>query len=135
TARTALFTPANRTDRITKALATASDIVIADLEDAVSETEKDAARELLQQFLSEADQEALDRLVVRVNGPLTVHGEKDLAMLSELAQQPAAIMVPKAESTGVLDRLPETLHAVKVIALVETPTGVRDVHTIAALER
>jgi len=135
TARTALFTPANRPDRIAKAPGTSADIVIADLEDAVGEAEKGAARELLKQFLSDSEQDALHRVVVRINRPTTSHGEEDLAMLSELTQHPAAIMVPKAEAQGVLDRLPAALSSVKVVALVETPTGIRDIHAIAALDR
>lgn len=133
TARTALFTPANRPDRITKALSTAANIVIADLEDAVAQTEKATARQQLQDFLATSDAADLARLVVRVNGPTTAHGAQDLAMLAQLEHRPAAIMVPKAEASGVFDHLPEALEAVNVIALVETPTGVRDVHQIAAL--
>lgn len=135
TARTALFTPANRPDRITKALNASADIVIADLEDAVAESAKDAARQLLQQFLGDSDAQTLKRLVVRINAPTTQSGTQDLAMLGELTQFPAAIMVPKAEASGVFDQLPAVLDPVKVVALVETPTGVRDVRAIAEHDR
>jgi citrate lyase subunit beta/citryl-CoA lyase len=43
-ARTALFVPGNRPDRIGKAAATAADLVIIDLEDSVPSAEKPAAR-------------------------------------------------------------------------------------------
>lgn len=131
-ARTALFTPANRTDRVEKALASRADVVIADLEDAVAESDKDSTRQTLQDFLSEVETELRERLVVRINAPSTETGQQDLAMLSE-SQQPSAIMVPKIEATGTLDQLPKALHSTTILALVETPTGVRDIHQIAAL--
>lgn len=135
TARNALFTPANRIDRVEKALAGTADTVIVDLEDAVAESTKDSARQQLKDFLDSLDSEAQHRLAVRINASDTVSGQADLDMLSDAAQLPASIMVPKAEATGTFDLLPEFLDSVTILALVETPTAVRDVHAIAALER
>ncbi|MDR7348243.1 citrate lyase beta subunit [Enteractinococcus fodinae] len=135
TSRTALFTPANRIDRVEKALAGPADTVIVDLEDAVAETAKDSARQQLKDFLASLDPEVQHRLAIRINAPDTASGQLDLDMLGDAANLPAAIMVPKAEATGTFDRLPEFLDSVTVLALVETPTAVRDVHAIAALPR
>lgn len=135
TARTALFTPANRIDRVEKALAGPAEVVIVDLEDAVAEQEKETARQQLRDFLSTLDTDAQDRLAVRINAPETASGQLDIEMLGEAGKLPAAIMVPKAEATGTFDRLPSFLDSVIVLALVETPTAVRDVHAIAALEQ
>ena len=132
TSRTALFTPANRPDRAQKALDGAADVVILDMEDAVAAPDKDAAREQLRTFLTDVDAASRNRLVIRINAPDTEAGQHDIQMLEQVEKTPAAIMVPKAESSGTLDVLPAKLSGLHVIALVETPTGVRDIHQIAA---
>src|SRR5690625_4495053 len=135
TARTALFTPANRIDRVEKALAGPAEVVIVDLEDAVAENDKDTARQQLRDFLFTLDDDARSRLAVRINAPETSSGKQDIEMLGDVGKLPAAIMVPKSEATGTFDHLPEFFASVVVLALVETPTAVRDVHAIAALEQ
>ena len=64
--RSALFVPATRPERISKAIATGADRVIVDLEDAVQENLKEQARDNLDAFLSEAPDA---RILVRVNAP------------------------------------------------------------------
>lgn len=135
TARTALFTPANRIDRVEKALAGSAEVVIVDLEDAVAEQDKHSARQQLRDFLATLDEAAQSRLAVRINAPGTPSGTLDIEMLSKAEHLPGAIMVPKSEATGTFDSFPEFFASVTVLALVETPTGVRDVHAIAALQQ
>lgn len=135
TSRTALFTPATHPDRVRKALTGRSDAVIIDMEDAVASPDKNAARQQLQHLLTEVDVASRSRLVVRINAPDTPDGQQDVTMLSQTEELPAAIMVPKSEADATLDELPPTLAALTVIALVETPTGVRDIYQIAAHER
>src|SRR5690606_36884728 len=50
-ARTMLFVPATRLERVAKAQASGADLVIIDLEDAVAETDKAEARRALADFL------------------------------------------------------------------------------------
>ena len=64
--RTALFVPGNRPDRINKAIATAADAVIIDLEDSVSLSRKEETRELVRNKLSEFRGHERN-LIVRVN--------------------------------------------------------------------
>lgn len=64
--RSALFVPATRPERIPKALESAADAVIVDLEDAVAEPLKAQARANLDAFL-DANPEA--RVLVRINAP------------------------------------------------------------------
>lgn len=88
TARTALFTPALRPDRVLKAAGSGADVVIVDLEDAVAASDKDVAREHLIALLSGAHE--VGRLgapvAVRVNSPSTEAGRADLAALRRAAR-------------------------------------------------
>jgi citrate lyase beta subunit len=89
-ARSYLFVPATRPERIAKALASGADAVIVDLEDAVAPDAKDAARAALANVLDPAQP-----VIVRINAPNTRWFEEDL----RLCKSPGvgAIMLPKAE--------------------------------------
>ena len=96
--RSLLFVPATWPDRIAKALASPADAVIVDLEDAVADSDKAAARDALETFLADNPQASL---VVRVNAPGSPHHESDVALC---ARQTAIthLFVPKAESRQAL---------------------------------
>ncbi len=94
--RSALFVPCSRPDRIPKALAAGADVVIADLEDAVEQDAKDAARLALSEFLG-AHPDA--RLVVRVNAVDTPQFAQDLRVCLQ-APGVVAVMLPKADSAS-----------------------------------
>jgi citrate lyase beta subunit len=68
-ARTFLFVPANRPERIAKALASGTDVVVVDLEDAVAPAEKPAALLALLTWLEAHPEE---RVTVRINAADTV---------------------------------------------------------------
>ena len=124
--RALLFVPADRPERLAKALDSGADAVIADLEDAVRPERKGAAREEARRFAAEAGGPAR---VVRVNEPLSEAGALDLGSLGET--RPAAVMVPKAS----LDSVRAAARVVpRVIALVETAAGLREAGRIAAEE-
>ena len=91
--RSALFVPANRPERIPKALASGADVVIVDFEDAVAIDAKDSARQALGEF-AKANPEA--RFFVRINSAQTKWFEQDLTFCYAHANV-AAIMLPKAE--------------------------------------
>lgn len=117
-----LFCPADRPDRYTKAAA-AADVVILDLEDAVSADDKADARRALQDSTLHPD-----RTVVRINPAGSAAQERDLKALRETPY--TTVMLPKAESaSGVLSLAP-----FRVVALVETPLGVVRAADIAAAE-
>ncbi|MGW2650788.1 HpcH/HpaI aldolase/citrate lyase family protein [Streptomyces sp. NPDC001393] len=107
-----LFCPADRPDRYAKALDRA-DVVILDLEDAVSPDRKPAARQSLLETAFDAE-----RVVVRINAAGTEDHAADLAALKQTAV--TRVMLPKAEE---LDDL-EALEGYEVVALCETPRGV-----------
>lgn len=91
-ARSMLFVPASRPDRIAKALATGADLVVVDLEDAVEPAAKPSAREALAQWCA---QHRDARILVRVNGADTEWHEADITHCAHL-EAVAGIVLPKA---------------------------------------
>jgi citrate lyase subunit beta/citryl-CoA lyase len=125
--RSYLFVPADRSDRIDKAWASGADAIIVDLEDAVAEANKGAARDALANALR-----AERPVLVRINAAGTRWFDAD----AELMAHPgvAAVLLPKAES-------PDAVHAVRrcaagkpVLALIETALGLAQANALAATE-
>jgi citrate lyase subunit beta/citryl-CoA lyase len=125
-ARSFLFVPATRPDRVGKALVSGADAVVVDLEDAVAESDKAAARLSLSTLTPAAS------CVVRINGADTPHHRDDVAAVADLAWV-TAVIVPKVEDPGVVDavraRLPPRR---QVLALVESARGIWAADAIAA---
>lgn len=96
--RSALFVPANRPERIPKALDSGADIVIVDLEDAVAPEAKPEARRALEAFLEQAPEKAV---WVRINAADTADFDADLALCRDRPGI-AGLVVPKAETTEAL---------------------------------
>ncbi len=118
-ARTLLFVPGNRPERFAKAVATAADLVIVDLEDAVPEENKAAARAAVAQWLSADGQAA-----VRVNGTKSVHYQQDVSVLAGLPGL-QGVVVPMADDPAALAMLYQRLgRGVEIVALIETALGV-----------
>lgn len=116
-----LFCPADRPDRYEKALERA-DAVILDLEDAVAEERKPAAREaLVERPVDPA------RVVVRLNPASSAHRDADLAALARTDYR--TVMLAKCEGTADLVDLEDF----EVIPLCETACGVLAAAELAAL--
>lgn len=111
-----------------KALASAADEVVLDLEDAVAADAKDIAREQVVATLS-APEWAERTVAVRVNGAETGHFAADVAAVAGLARPGLSLVLPKAEDAGVLAELPPS---VPVHALIETPGGLLSARELAA---
>jgi citrate lyase subunit beta / citryl-CoA lyase len=115
-ARSYLFVPGSRPERVDKARASGADVVIADVEDAVAPEDKDRARDAIGAVLDPARP-----LVVRINPFGSPWFERDLALCSRPGV--AAVVLPKAEDPAHLS----TVHAAcarPVLALIETARGV-----------
>lgn len=120
-ARSFLFVPAVRPDRVAKALASGADAVIIDLEDAVDPGEKEAARHALAGAFGALDAPRRARLLVRVNAAGTPWFAGDVALVNELAAQGlAGVTVPKAESAAALAPFAPVLG---LLPLVESVNG------------
>ncbi|WP_187775886.1 HpcH/HpaI aldolase/citrate lyase family protein [Salinicola corii] len=117
--RSALFVPANRPERIPKALASGADIVIVDLEDAVAPAAKPMARQALGDFLETASPGAV---WVRINAADTADFLEDLALCRDQTGI-AGLVVPKAESTRSLAQV-EAL-GYPMIPLIESARGLQ----------
>ncbi|KAF0969716.1 MULTISPECIES: HpcH/HpaI aldolase/citrate lyase family protein [Gordonia] len=114
-----LFCPADRPERYQKALDRA-DVVILDLEDAVSPANRAVAREAL--IANPIDP---DRTIVRINPAGTGDYRRDLAAVSETNYR--VVMQAKSEDVAsILDT------AFQTIALIETPLGATRANDIAA---
>lgn len=120
-ARSLLFVPATRPERIGKALASGAHITVIDLEDAVAAEHKEAARGALAGVAH--------RAAVRINACGTPWFEADLAACR--AAQVPAILLPKAEEPAHVARAREVLAACAVIAIVETAAGFENIEAVA----
>ena len=131
--RSWLFTPATRPERFAKAAEVGADVLIIDLEDAVSPADKPKARQI-----------ALDHLAGNVNGPQrtlrvngldTPAGIADLDALLGSKADPDFILLPKTETAGhliVLDRLlAASGKTARLVGLIESARGLSRLEEIA----
>ena len=135
--RSLLFVPAVSPRKVAKALASAADGVILDLEDSVAVSEKQAAREGAAAAL--AGPRKLP-VFVRINAMSTGLSDADLAAIAPFA--PNGIIVPKVERADECDDLDKTLdrlesqhgavpRSIEIMPIVETARGLVSVLAIA----
>jgi citrate lyase subunit beta / citryl-CoA lyase len=117
--RSLLFVPADGGTKLDKAMASAADAVIIDLEDSISPERKSAARQSAAAFLRDAVKLATrPRLLVRVNGLQTGLADDDLDAV--VPAGPDAILLPKAEGGAAV------VHADAKLAAREAINGLDD---------
>jgi citrate lyase subunit beta / citryl-CoA lyase len=124
-----LYVPADRPDRVEKAIASETHAVIVDLEDGVAEMAKAEARANLSELLG---RERGKPVAVRVNSLRTEHGAADLAAVAGLAGA-TSIHLPKVDAPAdvhaVLQLLPPGSY--RLHCLIESPVGVEAAYAIA----
>lgn len=116
-ARSWLFAPGDSERKMEKAAAGTADIVILDLEDAVTEDGKPKAREMIAAFLADRPQEDRSRLWVRVNPLDGPHTLADLAAV--IPARPGGIMLPKSLGRQDVEVLDHYLSALEVSAGID----------------
>jgi citrate lyase subunit beta/citryl-CoA lyase len=127
--RSWLYVPGDRPERFAKAVASGADVVICDLEDAVSAANKAIARRAVADWLRG------HRAVVRVNGVGTPWHDDDVAAIAD-APGLAAVLLPKTDEPTPIQQLAHRLAKhIDVIPLVETAAGVANAGAIAAAPR
>ena len=131
--RSKLFVPGTRPELFAKALGSAADGICIDLEDAVSESRKDEARDIVRQLLQGSEAATDKTLIVRVNAMDTPHFERDMAAVA----QPGVhlINLPKPASAAhvraAIDALERAERAngvrspIGMLLNIETPSALR----------
>ncbi|MBD8679529.1 HpcH/HpaI aldolase/citrate lyase family protein [Sphingomonas sp. CFBP 13720] len=123
--RSLLFVPASRPRMIAKAAGLAADWIVLDLEDAVRDDAKDAARAALPESMEVLAGRAV---AVRINALDGAHRPADLAAID--AAGVTTVVVPKVESVAGIAQLADSGRS--VMAMIETPAGVQAASAIAA---
>lgn len=140
--RSLLFMPGNNPAMLQNSDVFDSDAVIFDLEDAVSITEKDAARTLVSQYLSALKEAPPMEIVVRINGMDTAYYMEDLQTI--VCDAIDTIMLPKARAEDLrrLDGLLSDIEKRKgmkkktgVLPIVELAVSVLEIDEIAGCPR
>lgn len=131
-ARTFLFVPGNRPERYIKAVNSAADAVVLDLEDAVpSDQKSEARRAITGEWASLQAQKK--PVVVRINGPQLDAGREDLQWLSELNFCPV-VMVAKANGADTLRLVGEVRPDAWLMPLIESAEGYARLGEIASVQ-
>lgn len=137
--RSMLYIPGNSPGMIQHAPIFGSDSVLLDLEDAVSQGEKDAARMLVANFLRSMDYGDME-VTVRVNGADTAFFRADLEAV--VPCRPDAVRIPKCNGPEdvlaageMIDRIEKenglAPGSVKIHAMLETALGIENAFAVA----
>jgi len=138
------FVPGANRRMLDKALASAADSLILDLEDAVTPERKDSARRTVAEWLATVNFGRQERCV-RLNPLDSPWGEDDLWVT--MAHPPDAYVVPKVSSRGELDRIDALLGDLEaehghppgrvglVLVATETPRAVLNLPELPACPR
>ena len=127
--------PGSNARALEKAKSLPCDVVIMDLEDAVTPDAKMGARETIAAALQSGGYGNRE-IVIRVNAEDTEWGAEDLAFASRVGAD--AVLLPKVETAQTVERAarhsrsPGASDALAVWCMIETPLGVLDVREIAA---
>lgn len=134
TARSYLYVPGNRPEKLAKAALRGADALILDLEDAVPPEEKDGARRAVVEWLCGPAVPGGPEIWVRVNsGPLLADDVRPLVRIERLA----GVYLPKVASRDDVMALGIRLHdsALGIVPLIETAAAVLDAAAIASAPR
>jgi citrate lyase subunit beta/citryl-CoA lyase len=126
--------PSSNERALEKAKSIPCDALIFDLEDAVAPDAKVAARANAV-AAARSGEYGKREITIRCNGLDTPWGVDDLAAAAN--SEAAAVVIPKVNSVAYLDEISERLNAagapdtMTIWAMIETPTAVMDVRSIA----
>ncbi|EIW17791.1 MULTISPECIES: aldolase/citrate lyase family protein [Pelosinus] len=137
--RSMMFVPGNNPGMLQNAGIYGADTIILDCEDAVAITEKDSARNLVFQAISEMNYGT--EVAVRINHISTPFGWDDLKRI--LPAKPDLIRLPMCQGPDEIRQIDEFISeaeqknnfpagSIKMMAAVETPKGLRLAYEIAS---
>jgi citrate lyase subunit beta/citryl-CoA lyase len=138
--RSVLYVPGDSEKMLRRSAAMPADLLLLNLEDGVAASQKDLARNTVMQALQQVDFNAHE-VVVRVNGPGTETGQRDLAAV--VSRNIDGICLPKIEKKGEIqaaDRAVREMEnrseipegTVRLHAMIESAAGVLNSAEIAA---
>ncbi|MFF0105691.1 HpcH/HpaI aldolase/citrate lyase family protein [Streptomyces hirsutus] len=141
--RSCLSVPGGDERKLAKAWQAEADEIVLDLEDAVPEAGKEAARAAVGAALGHPDRpRGAPQVAVRVNAPRTPWCHLDIQACAAAGELPLSLVVPKVENPGDLefvDRLLDGAEAaagrrapITVQALIETAAGLANLREITA---
>ncbi len=140
--RSLLYVPGSNERAMKKAPGLAADGIIFDLEDAVGDRDKVAARQRVCVCLAKGDI-GKGLIAVRINDPRSLIGQEDLrAILATDGDGPDAIIIPKVASAGDIVGVSSMIDQhdavkrhpdVQIWAMMETPLAILNVREIAEL--
>jgi citrate lyase subunit beta/citryl-CoA lyase len=132
--RSALYMPGSNARALEKAKSLPADVLIFDLEDAVSPDSKVAARDQVVAAVRQGGYGNRE-ITVRVNAPDTPWGKDDLAAVAEAG--PDAILVPKISTPGDIMMAAKCIREgsvpdrTRLWAMMETPLAILNADSIA----
>ncbi len=139
--RSLLFIPANAPAMLQNADVFAADAVIFDLEDSVIIDQKDAASELLKQYLNQFSDLTMEK-IVRINDVDTPFFEHDLKQI--VSDHIDTLMIPKATLKAIqrvnhlldkIEKLKKMKKKIALIPIIELATSLIEVNEIASSRR
>ena len=119
--RSALYIPGSKPRALDKARGLATDAILFDLEDAVTPSEKAAARDTLAAELARGGYGNRAR-IVRVNGLDTEWGGDDLKAVANMDCD--GVLVPKVGRVEDVETVAAQIDGAPIWAMIETPAGV-----------
>lgn len=125
-ARTWLFVPADKIDKVPKAFASGADQIIVDLEDAVAKKDKQQARDNLYHYDCQNESKPI---WIRINQTQSQHFLSDIEMCQRL-NKISGILLPKTESANDI-KTSHHLTNLPIIGLIETAKGLHHLNDIA----
>ena len=137
--RTLLYVPGNNPSMMVNASVLGADVVVLDIEDAVSAADKDAARILIRNALYELDFGMVE-IAVRINDTTTPYWQDDLRAI--VPARPNLLVLPKIERPQdiiAIDAEVEALErenglpvgGIKFGPILETALGIENAYAIA----
>ncbi|MFO7806001.1 MAG: CoA ester lyase [Paracoccaceae bacterium] len=129
--RSALYIPGSKERALEKARSLPVDVILFDLEDAVSPDAKIPARDTLYAALEEGYGPRMT--IVRINALDTEWGKEDAAAVA--AMNCDAVLLPKVNGPEDVDALARRVPDKAIWAMMETPQGVLNAAAIAAHPR
>jgi citrate lyase subunit beta/citryl-CoA lyase len=135
--RSLLFSPGDQPDLMRKAVDSGADVIVYDLEDAVVPDEKPAARQAVNDVLTDDSFDPDCEVCVRVN-PAGIAADDDLDAVLDGDPRIDSVMLPKTAAASDVETLASLFgeHGVElpVIALLESAAGVLHAESIATAD-